>query len=480
MKKRLLSTLLALCMALSLLTASALAADSHPCGKNLTYTFDNGVLTIEGTGPMWDMLGVNGGSPSWGGSGTSSVIIGDGATSIGSYAFYGCRNLTGITIPASVTSIEASAFSECYSLVNVYYGGSESQWKQLTAEVRDQELLDATIHYNSANGTIPERPALPVSDENFRIGEAILWEYLGSDSEVTIPNGVAVIGGDAFEGNTNLTSVTFPNSVVTIRPNAFDGCVNLTSVILSNRLTGIGGEAFKNCAGLKSIALPARVNSIGYHAFLGCTGLTDIYYGGSESQWEQIYIDKMDEGNAPLLNATIHYNSAGGTAPAEPETPAPTPDTPAAPAGGTAYASTQTVELDGKKVEFQMYALKEANGGLTNYVKVRDLAFALNGTKAQFSVDWDGQVNLVAGEAYEPNGSENSTPFSGDRAYTVPTSPTNVNGEASDLAAITLTDDNGGNYNYYKLRDLGQKLGFNVDWTAERGVFIETDKPYGG
>ena len=159
---------------------------------------------------------------------------------------------------------------------------------------------------------------------------------------------------------------------------------------------------------------------------------------------------------------------------------APTPETSTAPAGGTAYASTQTVELDGKKVEFQMYALKEANGGLTNYIKVRDLAFALNGTKAQFSVDWDGQVNLVTGAAYTANGSENSTPFSGDRAYTVPTSPTNVNGEASDLAAIVLTDDNGGGYNYYKLRDLGSKLGFNVDWTAERGVFIESDKPYGG
>ena len=156
-----------------------------------------------------------------------------------------------------------------------------------------------------------------------------------------------------------------------------------------------------------------------------------------------------------------------------------TPDTPAAPAN-TAYASTQTVELDGKKVEFQMYALVDANGGQTNYIKIRDLALALNGTKARFSVEWDGQVNLVTGSAYTPNGSENSTPFKGDRAYTVPTSPTNVNGEPSDLAAITLTDGNGGGYNYYKLRDLGSKLGFNVGWTAERGVYIESDQPYSG
>ena len=145
-----------------------------------------------------------------------------------------------------------------------------------------------------------------------------------------------------------------------------------------------------------------------------------------------------------------------------------------------AYPSTQTVELDGKKVEFQMYALKDAAGNPTNYVKVRDLALALNGTQAKFSVDWDGSVNLAAGRSYTPNGSENSTPFSGERTYTVPQNPTNVNGAASDLQAIYLVDDNGGGYTYYQLRDLGRKLGFNVDWTAERGVFIETDKPYSG
>ena len=70
------------------------------------------------------------------------------------------------------------------------------------------------------------------------------------------------------------------------------------------------------------------------------------------------------------------------------------------------------------------------------------------------------------------------TPFSGDRAYSVPTAVTNINGEAADLAAIALTDDNGGGYTYYQLRDLGKALGFNVGWSSERGIFIETDKEY--
>ena len=55
-----------------------------------------------------------------------------------------------------------------------------------------------------------------------------------------------------------------------------------------------------------------------------------------------------------------------------------------------------------------------------------------------------------------------------------------MNGAESDLSAIVLTDDNGGAYTYYQLRDLGQKLGFNVGWSGERGVFIESDKPYSG
>lgn len=151
--------------------------------------------------------------------------------------------------------------------------------------------------------------------------------------------------------------------------------------------------------------------------------------------------------------------------------------------GGTAYPSTQAVELDGKKVTFQMYALKDAAGNPTNYVKVRDLALALNGTAAQFNVGWDQAakvVDLTAKAPYTPNGSENQTPFSGERAYTAPLNPTNVNGGASDLQAIVLTDDAGGAYTYYQLRDLGRKLGFNVDWSREKGVFVETNKPYSG
>ena len=67
---------------------------------------------------------------------------------------------------------------------------------------------------------------------------------------------------------------------------------------------------------------------------------------------------------------------------------------------------------------------------------------------------WNGAVNIETGKAYTANGSEMKTPYSGDRAYKSADSATTVNGGAASLEAIVLTDDNGGAYTYYKLRDL--------------------------
>ena len=143
-------------------------------------------------------------------------------------------------------------------------------------------------------------------------------------------------------------------------------------------------------------------------------------------------------------------------------------------AGGTACVSTQAVEVDGKKVEFQMYALKDASGNPTNYVKLRDVAHVLNGTKAQFSVGYDGSISITTGQPYADTGAEMKTPYSGDRAYREGSGAVKVNGKATDLQSIILTDDAGGDYTYFKLRDLGAALGFKVDWSAQRGVFLET------
>ncbi len=152
-----------------------------------------------------------------------------------------------------------------------------------------------------------------------------------------------------------------------------------------------------------------------------------------------------------------------------------TPPTPT----NTAYANTQTVLLDGRPVIFQTYALKDSKGNLTNYVKLRDLAYYLNGTQAQFSVDWQPGLGifLTGGAPYTPDGTELSTPFSGNRTYQDGKNKTVVNGTAREIASIILYDDKGGGYTYYQLRDMGRNLGFNVSYISGQ-VVINTKEPY--
>ena len=115
MKKRLLSGLLVLCLIFTLLPMSAFAdtVKSGKCGDNLTWTLDSeGTLTISGEGAMKDFYCDSYGTDSpWGSDSHRiakrivSIVIQDGVTSIGDYAFYQLVNLKSVTIPNSVTSI---------------------------------------------------------------------------------------------------------------------------------------------------------------------------------------------------------------------------------------------------------------------------------------------------------------------------------------------------------------------------------------
>lgn len=103
-----------------------------------------------------------------------------------------------------------------------------------------------------------------------------LVKYLGSDSEVTLPNWVTKIGNDAFSGNTSLTRVVMPDSVREIDYQAFEGCTNLQSVVMSESVRTIGSSAFSGCKRLEDISLPARLSSLGSGVFAGCNSLSDV------------------------------------------------------------------------------------------------------------------------------------------------------------------------------------------------------------
>ena len=104
-----------------------------------------------------------------------------------------------------------------------------------------------------------------------------------------------------WSGNT-ITKVVIEDGVTSISDYAFFVCSYLTSV------TSIGDNASGKCSRLTTITTPDGVTSIGKSAFY-CYSLKDVYYSGSEAQWNRIDIDEYKGYNDPLLNATIHFNS---------------------------------------------------------------------------------------------------------------------------------------------------------------------------
>ena len=168
-----------------LMGLSANAEESGTCGPNLRWHLtDNGVLTISGKGEMNDYSAnyFENRAP-WRGYDIKRIIIGDGVTTIGVYAFAGCSSLTSVTIPNSVTTIGEEAFEGCRALTSV---------------------------------TIPNSVT--------KIGDSA-FEDCSALTSVTIPNSVTKIGDHAFDYCSALISVTIPNSVTTIGEDAFTNSI---------------------------------------------------------------------------------------------------------------------------------------------------------------------------------------------------------------------------------------------------------------
>ncbi|MCM1132383.1 MAG: leucine-rich repeat domain-containing protein [Ruminococcus flavefaciens] len=127
-------------------------------------------------------------------------------------------------------------------------------------------------------------------------------------TSLTIPNSVTSIGSEAFYKCDNLKSIKLPNSITKIYWGTFSGCENLESIIIPDSVTIIEIDAFYLCYNLKAITLPHSITKIGDKAFWSCH-LEDVYYTGTEEQWNAISIISPDYGNYNLTNATIHYNS---------------------------------------------------------------------------------------------------------------------------------------------------------------------------
>jgi len=187
-----------------------------PTASSVTATYNSGTLTISGIGKMESWL--NSSSVPWRNQKGSitTVIIDEGITNIGGYAFYGCSLLAGAaTIPNSINTIAASAFSNCVSLTSV-----------------------------------------------------------------TIPSSVTSIGNYAFYNCTGVTTVNFNATNCTAMGSylypVFEGCILFSTLNIGSNVTKIPPDFIRTCSGLTSVTIPNLVTSIGGGAFDECIGLTEL------------------------------------------------------------------------------------------------------------------------------------------------------------------------------------------------------------
>ena len=244
MKNRLLSILLVLLMALTLLPIGSLAEGDNKCGEDLTWEFKGGTLSIDGTGEMYDYsedylapwnehcLEI------------TNVTISDGVTSIGSYAFCYC-SVKSITLPFGLKHIGSSAFFNCPNIQQINIPDSV-------------EYIDPYA-FSCCKGL----------------------------HTVQLPASLTLISEELFAECDNLRNLSIPDTVTEIGANAFLRCTAFSLTGLPSSIKSIGAAAFANCGRIESLALPKTLDSIGEAAF-GGTIIDKASFDGTLEKWVAI------------------------------------------------------------------------------------------------------------------------------------------------------------------------------------------------
>ncbi len=322
------------------ITFSSLNEYSGQCGDNVRWMFDpsSGKIDIFGNGPMWDYEYSGFVSPFRKITQMKSVVINDGVTSIGNYAFRESDSLSSVYIPGSVKSIGECAFYECKNLTSLSipkgvrsiqdYAFSDCRGLMGTITIPDSVTSIGKYAFHNCTGmtgvSIPNSvtniafcafhsaglTSITIPKSVTSIGECA-FAYCNSLTDVTIPDGVKSMDEGAFEYCVKLTSVTLPNSLTILGDEVFAYCTSLTNIqvgsgntafssvdgilynkqqtelvifpsgltgsfIIPNSITKIGRYAFAGCSGLVSVTIPSSVKSIEQGAFISCSALSSI------------------------------------------------------------------------------------------------------------------------------------------------------------------------------------------------------------
>ena len=157
----------------------------------------------------------------------TEIVIPEGVTSIGANAFNGCTNLTKITLPSTLQSIGASAFVGCTNLTNISFSNP--------APADDTQAAETGL----------------------AIGDSAFKDCVGLTGSFTLPDGIASIGNNCFEGCTGISTVTFGAGLSKIGDYAFSGCTGLTAITFgawsTDGETSLGDYAFNGCSSLQTV-----------------------------------------------------------------------------------------------------------------------------------------------------------------------------------------------------------------------------------
>lgn len=279
-------------LAMLLTTLSAWADEIGRCGTNLWYSYFTSTQTLDiyigdqsPTGSMTNYYPDDGYyhvKAPWKSSRAQikRVNIGEGVTSIGNCAFYGCTALTEVNIASTVTDIGNEAFYNCTSLTGIDIPGGVTR---IGTRAFDSCENLANIALPETMVTIEDlafKGCKALTSVNFpsgvtNISRSVFWE--SGLTSFTIPEGVTNISDNAFIRCTSLTSVSIPEGVTNIGNAAFEGCSSLTSVSIPTSVTNIGERTFLGCPTLTSVSISEGVTSIGDAAFRDCSSLTSVY-----------------------------------------------------------------------------------------------------------------------------------------------------------------------------------------------------------